>query len=224
MKKSVPKNNFQAEPSSREYERSKSKIYELVRKYQIITAFILTFQCMYFASITEGWKGYLYNFVAIVILYFIVSGIFDRITRYIEASNKEISILRRQLTGFVCDTSLGRVSEANLKRIAVAVNDLPWRTNQNDLSRDDFELISRAWLFWRDQIGFEWQDDMESVNCGQELRVHSKDGTCSNLKWTPGYFVLILFWTGILDPLFKDKNSIPHTIPHIFYVYQSKMK
>ena len=182
MKNSVSKNKFQAEPSSREYERSKSKIYEWVPKYQILAAFILIFQCMYFASITEGWKGYLSNFVAIVILYFIVSGIFDRITRYIEASNKEISNLRRQLTGFVCDTSLGRVSEADLKRIAVAANDLPWRANQNDLSRDDFGLISRAGFFWRDQIGFEWQDDTECVNCGQERRVHSKDGICPNSK------------------------------------------
>ena len=182
MKNSVSKNKFQAEPSSREYERSKSKIYEWVPKYQIIAALILIFQCMYFASITEGWKGYLSNFVAIVILYFMVSGIFDRITRYLEESNKETSNLRRQLTGFVCDTSLGRVSEADLKRIAVAANDMPWRTKQNDLSRDDFRLISRALFFWRDQIGFEWQDNTECVNCGIDRRVHSKDGTCPNSK------------------------------------------
>ena len=178
MKNSVSKNKFQAEPSSREYERSKSKIYEWVPKYQIIAAFILIFQCMYFASITEGWKGYLSNFVAIVILYFIVSGIFNRITRYIEASNKEISNLRRQLTGFVCDTSLGRVSEADLKRIAVAANRVPWRTNQNDLSRDDFGLISRAWFFWKDQNGFNLQDETECINCDQERKAHLKDCTC----------------------------------------------
>ena len=53
MKNSVSKNKFQAEPSSGEYERSKSKTYEWVPKYQIIAAFILVLQCMYFASITE---------------------------------------------------------------------------------------------------------------------------------------------------------------------------
>ena len=182
MINSVTKNKFQAEPSSGEYERSKSKTYKWVPKYQIIAAFILVFQCMYFASITEGWKGYLSNFAAIVILYFIVSGIFDRITWYIEASNKQISFLRRQLTGFVCDTSLGRVSEADLKRIAVAANRVPWRTNQNDLSRDDFGLISRAQFFWSDQIGFEWQDETECINCGRARREHSKDGTCPSSK------------------------------------------
>jgi len=178
MKNSIGKNRFQAVPSSREYERSKSKTYEWVSKYQIIAAFIIIFQCMYFASITEGLKGYLLNVVAIVVLYFIVSGIFERITRYIEAMDKEISNLRRQLTGFVCDTSLGRVSEADLKRIAVAANDLPRRTNQNDLSREDFNLISRAWFFWKDQNGFNWQDEAECINCGQARKVHSKEGTC----------------------------------------------
>ena len=59
MKNSVGRNKFQAEPSTGEYERSKSKVYEWVPKYQIIAAFILAFQCMYFASIIEGWKGYL---------------------------------------------------------------------------------------------------------------------------------------------------------------------
>jgi len=183
MKNSISKNKFQAEPSLHEYERSKSKIYEWVPKYQIIAAFILIFQCMYFASITEGWKGYLSNFVAIVTLYFIISGIFDRITRYIESRDKKISNLRRQLTGFVCDSTLGKVSETDLKRIAVAANDMPWRTKQNDLSRDDFGLISRAWFFWKDQNGFEWQDETECINCGQARREHSKDDTCpSSIK------------------------------------------
>lgn len=176
------KNKFQAEPNSHEYERSQSNIYEWVPKYQIITAFIVIFQCMYFASITEGWKGYLSNFVAILILYFIISGIFDRITRHIESRDKNISNLKRQLTGFVCDTELGKVSETDLKRISLAANDMPWRIQQNDLSRDDFGLISRAWFFWKDQNGFEWQDSIECVNCGQARREHSKDGTCPNSK------------------------------------------
>ena len=176
MKNSVSKNKFQPEPSSSEYERLKSKTYEWVPKYQIIAAFILIFQCIYFASITEGWKGDLSNFVAIVILYFIVSGIFDRITRYIKSRDKEISNLRRQLTGFVCDTSLGKVSEVDLKRIAIAAN--AWRTKQNALSKDDFNLISRAGFFWKDHNGFEWQEETECIKCGQARREHSKDGTC----------------------------------------------
>jgi len=100
---------------------------------------------------------------------------------HIESRDKEISNLRRQLTGFVCDTSLGRVSEADLKRIALAVNDMPSRTKQNDLSRDDFNLISRAWFFWKDQNGFEWQDETECINCGRVRREHSKNGACPNL-------------------------------------------
>jgi hypothetical protein len=182
MKNSISKNKFQAVPSSHEYERLKSKTYDWVPKYQIIAAFVVIFQCMYFASITEGWKGYLLNVVAIMVLYYITSGIFERIRMYLGAVDKEISNLRRQLTGFICDTSLGRVSEPSLKRIAVAVNDLPSRTNQNDLSRDDFNLISRAWFFWNDQNGFNWQDDTECINCGQARKEHSKDGTCPNSK------------------------------------------
>ena len=178
MKNSVSRNKFQAVPSSHEYESSKSKMYEWVPKYQIIAAFTIIFQCIYFASITEGLKGYLFNVIAIVVLYFMVSGIFERIRMYIEARDKEISNLRRQLTDFVCDTSLGRVSEADLKRIAVAANDLPWRTNKDDLSRDDFNLISRAWYFWKDQNGFNWQDETECINCGQERKAHSKEGNC----------------------------------------------
>ena len=178
MHNSIRKKKFQAEPSLHEYEKSKSKIYEWVPKYQIIAAFIIIFQCMYFASITEGWKGYLSNLVAIGVLYFILSGIFDHITMYIESRDKEISNLRRQLTGFICETSLGKVPETDLKRIATAANDLLWKAKQNDLSKDDFNLISRAWFFWRGQNGFEWQDETECTNCGQARRKHSKDSTC----------------------------------------------
>jgi hypothetical protein len=180
MKNSVSKNKFQVEPSSHEYERSKNTIYEWIPKYQIIAAFIIVFQCMYFASITGSWKGYLANLIAIIILYFILSGIFDRIRVYIESRDKEISNLRRQFTGLVCDSSLGRVSEEDLKRIAVAANDLLWKSNQADLSKDDFNLISRTWFFWRDQNGFHSQDETECVNCGQIRIDHSKDGTCPN--------------------------------------------
>ena len=183
MENSVSKNKFQAEPSSGKYEKLKSKTYEWVPKYQIIAALILIFQCMYFASITEGWKGYFANFGAIIILYFIVSGIFDRITMHIESRDKEISNLRRQLAGFVCDASLGRVPKADLKRIAIAANDIPSRTKQDDLSKDNFSLISRAWFFWKDQNGFEWQDETECSNCGRVRRKHSKDGACpSSMK------------------------------------------
>ena len=181
MNNSIRKKKFQAEPSSHEYEKSKSKIYEWVPKYQIIAAFIIIFQCMYFASITEGWKGYLSNLFAIGVLYLILSGIFDHITMYIESRDKEISNLRRQLTGFICETSLGKVPETDLKRIATAVNDLLWEAKQNDLSKDDFNLISRAWFFWRDQNGFEWQDETECTNCGQARKEHSKDGTCPSI-------------------------------------------
>jgi len=118
-----------------------------------------------------------------IILYFIVSGIFDRIAIYLESRDKEIYNLRRQLTGFVCDTSLGKVSEADLKRIAVAANDLYGKTKQNNLSKDDFNLLSRAWFFWKDRNGFEWQDETECINCGKVRREHSKDGACpSSIK------------------------------------------
>lgn len=178
MKHSKNKNKFSSEQNSREYERSKTKTYEWVPKYQIIAAAIIIFQCMYFASITEDWKGYLSNLVAIAVLYFIVSGIFERITMYIETRDKKISSLRRQLTGFICDASLGKVPEADLQRIAVAANDLLWRNSQDDLSKDDFNLLSRTWFFWKNQNGFNWQDEIKCTNCGQERKAHSREGHC----------------------------------------------
>jgi len=180
MKNSVSESKFQAEPNSHEYERSKGRIYEWVPKYQIIAASIIIFQCMYFASTNEGWKGYLANLLAIVILYFILSGIFNRIRMYIESRDKELSNLRRQFAGFICDTTLGKVSEIDLKRLATAANDLRWKSDQTDLSKDDFNLISRTWFFWRDQNGFQAQDETECINCGQIRMEHSKDGTCSS--------------------------------------------
>jgi hypothetical protein len=181
MENSLSKSKFRAEQSSGQYEKSKRKTYEWVPKYELIAAFILIIHCMYFASIIEGWKGYLSNLVAIIILYLIISAIFDRITMLIESRDKEISNLRRQITGFICDTSLGRVSKADLKRIALAANDMPWKTKQNNLDRDDFNLISRAWFYWKDQNGFKWQDETECINCGRVRREHSKNGACPNL-------------------------------------------
>lgn len=178
MNKSVSNCKFQAEPSDREYQKIKKQAYEWVPKYQIIAAFIVVFQCMYFASITEGWKVYLSNFIAIAVLYFMVSGIFERIKLYIDGHDKEINNLRRQLTGFICDSALDKVSQADLKRIGKAANDLALRTNQGDLSKDDFNLLSRAWFFWINQNGFDWQDNTKCINCDQERKAHLIDGTC----------------------------------------------
>lgn len=178
MKNSISNKKFQAEPSDREYQKTKKEAYEWVPKYQIIAAFIIVFQCMYFASITEGWKVYLFNFIAIAVLYFMVSGIFGRITMYIKGRDKEINNLRRQLTGFICDSALGKISQADLKKIGTAANDLPLRSNQTDLSKDDFNLLSRAWFFWMDQNGENWQDNTKCINCEKERKAHSIDGTC----------------------------------------------
>jgi len=95
MENSVSKNKFQAEPTSREYERSKNKTYEWVPKYQIIAACILMFQLMYYASITEGWKGYLSNFVAIIIpsCSVIIETCYAKICMYWGTSNLYVNLL-----------------------------------------------------------------------------------------------------------------------------------
>jgi hypothetical protein len=61
MKNSVNRNVFHTVSSSREFERSASKIYEWVPKCQIIATFIIIFQYMHFRVITEGLKAYLFN-------------------------------------------------------------------------------------------------------------------------------------------------------------------
>lgn len=183
MEKMLGNNTFQAVPNPNEDARLTRKAYEWLPKYQIIVSIVFIFQCMYFASITEGWKGYLANLAAIVALYFIISGIFNEIRMHIESRDKEIFNLRRQLSGFICDASLGRVSEVDLNRIAAAANDISWlETKQDDLSKDDFGLISRAWFFWKDQNGFEWQDKTECISCGMARKEHSRDGSCPSSK------------------------------------------
>lgn len=178
MNDSVSNKKFKAEPSDNEYEKTKKKAYEWVPKYQIIAAFIIVFQCMYFASTTEGWKVYLFNIIAIAVLCFMVSGIIEKIRFYIDARDKEINNLRRQLTGFICDAALNKVSQGDLKRLGNAANDLMLQAEKNDLTKDDFNLLSRAWFFWTDQNGFDWQDNTKCINCEQERKAHSLDGTC----------------------------------------------
>ena len=177
----IGQDKFCAKPDSQGNDRSKRKAYEWVAKFQILAVFIICFQGMYYANMTEGWKGYSVNAGVTMVFYFLISGVLDRITRHIEVRDNEIRDFRRQLVGFVCDASLGRVPESDLKRIASAANNFSWRSSQKDLSKDDFNLISRAWFFWKDQNGFEWQDETECMNCTKLRRDHERDGTCPEL-------------------------------------------
>ena len=162
MVNSISKNKFQAEPDWQEKKRAESKIL----KNESIMAFILIILCVYVGNIIEGWIKYLLCFVGIIITYLIVSEIFNQSTEHIMERDKEISNLKRQLTCFVCLTSLGHIPESEINRIATAANGPPMATKQIDLSKDDFALINRAWFFWEN--GFNWQDTTKCINCGHQ--------------------------------------------------------
>lgn len=93
-------------------------------------------------------------------------------------TNKRIDNVKKQLVGFICDLYLGRISKEDIKRLGEAAN-VGWlRYDSQDLTQDDFNLIARAWFFWKDGNGFEWQDKTECLACGKERQEHEKDGTC----------------------------------------------
>lgn len=117
-------------------------------------------------------------FGTMAILYYFVSGMFNLLTRHAEERDKEMSNLVRRLTCFICDASLGRVSEQALKRINIAAQRRSSESIKSDLSIDDFSLIANAWYFWKDQIGFDWQDETECVNCEFARKEHLNNGSC----------------------------------------------
>ncbi|MBW2621991.1 MAG: hypothetical protein JRD68_03730, partial [Deltaproteobacteria bacterium] len=112
------------------------------------------------------------------ILYYFVSGIFNLVTMHVEERDEQISNLVRRLTCFICDASLGRVSEQDLKRINNAAQRRSSESIKSDLSNDDFSLIANAWYFWKDHIGFDWQDETECVNCEFARKEHLSNGSC----------------------------------------------
>jgi len=178
MKPKEKGNKFTAEPDTREFERLKTKTWLWVPKLQLMAGFILISQLMTYAYTTEGWKAYLSKLIAIGVFYLFVSAIMDRIMMYIEAHEREIDNLQRRFTHFICDASLGRVKKEDLERLARAADWFTGSRKEDDLSVDDFSLIARAGYFWQDKIGFRWQDEAICINCKQERREHSKDGSC----------------------------------------------
>ena len=114
--------------------------------------------------------------VGIIILYFLISSLLNWSVNFIEMRENEIKGLRRQLTCFICEASLGRIEKDDLKRLANATRPLTGIKNDN-LTEDDFSLISQPYIFWGEN-GFEWQDETECANCGHERQKHSQDGNC----------------------------------------------
>ena len=79
--------------------------------------------------------------------------------------------LRRQMTSFICDAVLGRISKKDLERLRYAAD------NESNIPEfDDFSLMSRDWFFWRD--GFRFQDEIKCKNCGSPRKDHTKNGDC----------------------------------------------
>ena len=119
------------------------------------------------------WLGLLFG---IVFLYVLISTLVGWSSNFIEMRENEIKGLRRQLTCFICEASLGRIEKDDLKRMANATRPDVFIKKDN-LTVDDFFLISQPYIFWGEN-GFEWQDETECANCGHERQEHSKDGNC----------------------------------------------
>ena len=114
--------------------------------------------------------------VGVVLLYFLISSISNWFALHLDRRDREINNLRRQLTRFICETSFGWVEKEDLKRLKKAADLFPL-PKENDLTIDDFSLISRPDIFWG-KNGFEWQDEAECANCGHTRKEHSQDGNC----------------------------------------------
>jgi regulator of replication initiation timing len=117
---------------------------------------------------------------AVFLLYFLIKNLMSEFTNHIDMRYKQIKDLKRQLTCFICEASLGRIEKGDLERLAKASH---WRTDKkmDDLTVDDFSIISQVWNFW-EKKGFEWQDECECINCGHNRKEHSQDGECPTEK------------------------------------------
>ena len=114
--------------------------------------------------------------LGVVLLYFLISSLLGWFELHLDRRDREIKYLRRNLTRSICETSLGWVEKKDLKRLRAATATFPL-PKADDLTIDDFSLISRANIFWGEN-GFEWQDEAECANCGHTRKEHSKNGNC----------------------------------------------
>ena len=149
---------------------------EWVPKLELLACFLFIFHFMGNASKTGGWESFFSTLIAAAIFYWLISTIINRERRHVEILEKRFFNLERRFTTFICDASLGRVKNEDLKRLANATNLFTGRGREDDLSIDDFSLINRAWYFWKS--GFDWQDSTECINCKNERKEHPKEGSC----------------------------------------------
>lgn len=118
--------------------------------------------------------------LGIILLYSMIKSLLSWFAQHIEMRDMQIKGLRRQLTCFICEASLGWIDKKELERLREAVKSNAY-SKMDDLTVDDYSLISQAWVFWGEN-GFEWQDNTECVNCGHNRKEHSQDGECPTEK------------------------------------------
>jgi len=168
MKLEIAENKFKAVE-----EKSRFKIY-FTRWHRIevtLTAFA-SILLVAVAQSSDGLSRVIFTLMPLAFLYWIVDAFMGQANLHTEVRDEEIQNLRRQMTEFICDVGLNRVSFDDLQRISDAAH-RPRR------SHDDFSLISRSWYFWKDGIGFDCQDKSVCQNCGKKRIDHNIDGKCS---------------------------------------------
>jgi len=155
-----------------------SKAWAWVPRIQIMAGLFLFSLGMHWNFTADGWQRYLGGLMALGLVLLIVKEIQDHFFQLQEDIEQRCRAIERQFTAFICDATLGVIEEDDLSRLRTAAAKIHLTSQHENLSVDDFSLISRASFFWPGQNGFHWMDQTECRNCKKKRIEHAKDGSC----------------------------------------------
>ena len=163
---------FEPEPSPAEADHQRVAQYSWVGKMQIATAFVLVTGGLQYSVTTSGWGGRAAGVLVIVLLYWVVSELVDKVYRYTSDRRRELDLARRQLVAFACALQTGDVEPDDVARVAAAARPNPWSRSPMD---DDWAIIGQEWDFWHSGSS---QNHASCANCGEARHEHAADGAC----------------------------------------------
>ena len=174
-KRATKGDHFLASPTDEEVRRQRQAEYTWVAKHELVGAIVLITLGLCHWYGTDGWLARLAGVGAVVVAYAFISTVMNRVADYSRERDRELNALRQQLVAFTCALHDRSGERVDVSRLADAVTP-QWRREEQNLSEDDWAIISRSWEFWRD--GFEEQDRTPCANCGSPRTAHAPNGKC----------------------------------------------
>ena len=152
-------------------------VHRWVPAIEVAGVMVIFVSALFWGMTTGGWKGWAYCIIGVVVLiYYVKRTIGELNAAMLKQKRREYDLLQR-VTRFICDANSGCVDRGVLERIGKAADSATDVSQfEENLSLDDFSLISQSRSFWKD--GFDKQNRTTCVNCGNARELHKKNGDC----------------------------------------------